>query len=130
MPDTYETAHGLNPADHATLAANGYPNLENYLNSLVASIVLATTKAATPSALLQVFPSPAQAGLALTVAHPLQAGPASQLTIYSFDGRRVATVAAAPGSPTTALDVRCLAAGNYLLVYEAAPGASACQPSL
>jgi hypothetical protein len=126
MPDTYETAHGLNPADptdRATLAANGYPNLENYLNSLVASTVLATTKAATPSALLQVFPNPAPAGLAIAVAHPLQAGLAGKLTIYSFDGRLVATVAAAPGSTTTALNVSSLSAGNYLLVYEAAPGA-------
>jgi hypothetical protein len=126
MPDSYETAHGLNPADpadRATLATNGYPNLENYLNGLVTSTVLATTKAATPSALLQVFPNPAQAGQALTVAHPLQAGLAGKFTIYSFDGRLLATVAAAPGSTTTALNLAHLAAGNYLLVYEAAPGA-------
>jgi hypothetical protein len=126
MPDAYETAHNLNPADpadRATLAANGYSNLENYLNSLVASTVLATTKAAAPSVLLQVFPNPARAGLALTVAHPLQTGPGGQLTIYSFDGRLVATVAAAAGSTATALDMSRLAAGNYLLLYEAAPGA-------
>jgi hypothetical protein len=125
MPDTYEAAHGLNPADpadRATLAANGYSNLENYLNSLVASTVLATTKAATPSALLQVFPNPAPSGLAIAVAHPLQAGLAGKLSIYSFEGRLVATVAAAPGSTTTALNVSGLSAGNYLLVYEAAPG--------
>lgn len=37
MPDSYETANGLNPADAADrngYAANGYTNLENYLNSL------------------------------------------------------------------------------------------------
>jgi hypothetical protein len=127
MPDAYETAHGLNPADpadRATLATNGYPNLENYLNSLVTNTVLATTKAATPSPLVQVFPNPAQTGRTLTVAHPLQVGPAGRLTIYSFDGRLVATVAAAPGSTTTALDVNQLATGNYLLVYEATPGAT------
>ncbi|GAB3638607.1 pectate lyase [Hymenobacter arcticus] len=126
MPDAYETTRGLSPtdpADRATLAANGYSNLENYLNSLVASTVLTTTKAVAQSALLQVFPNPAQAGLALTVAHPLQAGLAGKLTIYSFEGRLVATVAAAPGTTTTALNVSQLAAGNYLLVYEAAPGA-------
>jgi hypothetical protein len=34
MPDVYETAHGLNPntADGALVSANGYTNLENYLN--------------------------------------------------------------------------------------------------
>ncbi len=38
MPDAWETANGLNPndaTDGPKLAANGYTNLENYLNSLV-----------------------------------------------------------------------------------------------
>ncbi len=125
MPDAYETTQGLNPtdpADRAALAANGYSYLENYLNSLVVNTVLATAKAAAPAPLLQVFPNPTQVGLALTVAHPLQAGTAGRLSIYSFEGRLVAAVAAAPGSTATALDVQRLAAGNYLLVYEAAPG--------
>lgn len=37
MPNSWETARGLNPnnaADGAALTANGYTNLENYLNSL------------------------------------------------------------------------------------------------
>jgi hypothetical protein len=37
MPDSYETAHGLNPndaADRNGYASNGYTNLENYLNGL------------------------------------------------------------------------------------------------
>jgi hypothetical protein len=37
MPDTWEKAHGLNAnnrADGAAFAANGYTNLENYLNEL------------------------------------------------------------------------------------------------
>lgn len=37
MPDAYETANGLNPANAADrngYSANGYTNLENYLNSL------------------------------------------------------------------------------------------------
>lgn len=40
MPDTWETAHGLNPNDENDrniIAANGYTNLENYLNSIVTS---------------------------------------------------------------------------------------------
>lgn len=42
MPDEWEKANGLNPADPedgAATAANGYTNLENYLNGLVAHIV-------------------------------------------------------------------------------------------
>lgn len=38
MPDTWETANSLNPndpSDRGIFAANGYTNLENYLNSLV-----------------------------------------------------------------------------------------------
>ncbi|MFT4095071.1 MAG: polysaccharide lyase [Niabella sp.] len=38
IPDAYETAHKLNPKDAADapkIAANGYSNIENYLNSLV-----------------------------------------------------------------------------------------------
>ena len=37
IPDTWEKAHGLdpnNPADGAVIAANGYTNVENYLNEL------------------------------------------------------------------------------------------------
>ena len=41
MPDEWETANGLNPNDAndgATVCADGYTNLEHYLNSLVADI--------------------------------------------------------------------------------------------
>ena len=41
MPDTWETAHGLNPNDASdgnTMGTDGYTNLENYLNSLVEHI--------------------------------------------------------------------------------------------
>ncbi|RZK20569.1 MAG: T9SS type A sorting domain-containing protein [Hymenobacter sp.] len=126
MPDAYETANGLNPndpADRAALAANGYANLENYLNGLVARTLLGTQRAVSSSELLAVYPNPTQAGQVLTVQHPLQAGQAGAFTLYSFDGRRVATAAASPGSSSTALDISRLSAGNYLLLYEAAPGA-------
>jgi hypothetical protein len=45
MPDDYETAHGLNPAaaaDRNGYTANGYTNLENYLNTLTHHRNLAT----------------------------------------------------------------------------------------
>lgn len=44
MPDAWETANGLNPndaSDGAAVAENGYTNVENYLNSLVADITAA-----------------------------------------------------------------------------------------
>ena len=42
MPDAWEKAHGLNPNDSrdgATFAANGYTNVENYLNELAGDSV-------------------------------------------------------------------------------------------
>jgi hypothetical protein len=41
MPDTWETAHGLNPNDASdgnTVGSDGYTNLENYLNGIVTNI--------------------------------------------------------------------------------------------
>ena len=38
MPDVWETAHGLNPnnaTDGNTVQADGYTNLEHYLNKLI-----------------------------------------------------------------------------------------------
>jgi hypothetical protein len=39
MPDVWEKAHGLNPADagdgNRDMTGDGYTNLEKYLNSLV-----------------------------------------------------------------------------------------------
>lgn len=49
MPDEWETANGCNPAvdDAATLAPNGYANIENYANSLVAAITIAQLQGGT-----------------------------------------------------------------------------------
>lgn len=49
MPDEWETANGCNPAvdDAATLAPNGYANIENYANSLVAAITTAQLQGGT-----------------------------------------------------------------------------------
>ena len=44
MPDEWETSHGLNPNsidDGKAVADNGYTNIENYINSLVADITTA-----------------------------------------------------------------------------------------
>ena len=52
MPDNWETAHGLNASDAsdgAIIGADGYTNLENYLNSLVADITEAQYEGGTQS---------------------------------------------------------------------------------
>lgn len=50
MPDSWEDAHGLNKndaSDGATTGEDGYTNLENYLNSIVASITEAQNEGGT-----------------------------------------------------------------------------------
>ena len=52
IPDEWETAHGLNANDGndgAIIGADGYTNLENYLNSLVADITAAQYEGGTQS---------------------------------------------------------------------------------
>ena len=52
MPDQWETAHGLNPNDKSDgpkAGSDGYTNLENYLNSLVADITEAQYEGGTQS---------------------------------------------------------------------------------
>ena len=44
MPDAWEVSHGLDPnnaRDGAALAANGYSNIENYLNELAGDSIRA-----------------------------------------------------------------------------------------
>ncbi|MDB5269434.1 MAG: Por secretion system C-terminal sorting protein [Hymenobacter sp.] len=116
MTDAYETANGLNPnsaADRQTIAANGYTNLENYLNGLVA---VATGTRPTGAVLepLHLFPNPAAEQL--TVEHP-RSGAEARLTVYNFVGQRVATLTPVVGGVSTPVNLGNLAKGNYLLVY-------------
>ncbi len=65
MPDSWETANGLNPnnaADRGIFAANGYTNLENYLNGITTSPTPITTNIATATWPLLVDQSPTVKG--------------------------------------------------------------------
>ncbi len=67
MPDAWETANGLNPgdpADRGQFAANGYTNLENYLNSIVTG-----TQSSTPA----IFHAASLTAFAQTVGTPTEA---------------------------------------------------------
>jgi hypothetical protein len=51
MDDTWEVAHGLNPhdpSDGPKIAANGYSNLENFLNELAGDPVAGSTRRPAP----------------------------------------------------------------------------------
>ncbi|MBO2012019.1 T9SS type A sorting domain-containing protein [Hymenobacter negativus] len=116
MTDAYETANGLNPnnaADRQTIAANGYTNLENYLNGLV-TVVTGTKATAALTEPLHLFPNPASEQL--TVEHP-KATPAARITIYNFVGQRVAIFTPTTGVLNTPVNISSLAKGNYMLVY-------------
>ena len=116
MPDAYELANGLNPnnpADRQAIAPNGYTNLENYLNGLVATVT-ATKVAGATSEPLRVFPNPATEQL--MVEHP-RASAAARLMVYNFVGQRVASFAPTVGGVSTPVNLSALAKGNYLIVY-------------
>ena len=116
MTDAYETANGLNPnnaADRQAIAANGYTNLENYLNGIV-RVLTATRPTGALAEPLHVFPNPAAERV--TVEHP-RASAAARLAVYNFVGQRLATLTPGVGTTGTAVDLGKLAKGNYLLVY-------------
>lgn len=116
MTDAYELANGLNPnnaADRQTVAANGYTNLENYLNGFV-TVVTATRPTGAIVEPLQLFPNPAADQL--TVQHP-RSGADARLSVYNLVGQRVATFTPAAGGVSTPVSLGALARGSYLLVY-------------
>jgi len=113
MPDAWEVNNGLNPSDPADRnnpASTGYTMLETYLNSLVPNVVLGNRQQSAKLG-VQVYPNPTQKSL--TITHPAFKGAAS-ITLYTFEGRRVATMAAQPGT-STQLTLPNLAAGQYLV---------------
>jgi pectinesterase len=121
MPDAWELSMGLNPNDptnRATIAANGYPNLENYLNGLVAATILATAPAAGPTDLLQVYPNPVASG-ALTLTRPRSSSP-GQVAVYDLRGRQVLAASTPAGTADISLPVGGLGAGLYLVRYTSA----------
>jgi pectate lyase len=120
MPDAWEQQNGLNPtdpADRSRIGAGGYTVLENYLNGLVATVTGARPAKEKPG--LGAYPNPAREQLTLT--HP-RAGQPARVEVFTFDGRRVATVAVAPGAAETQLALGGLARGNYLVRYSGPAG--------
>jgi pectate lyase len=116
MTDAYETANGLNPsnaADRQAIAANGYTNLENYLNGLV-TVVTATKPTGAITQPLRLFPNPASEQL--TVEHP-RSSTEARLTVYNFVGQHVASITPVAGGQATRVNLASLAKGNYLMVY-------------
>ena len=116
MTDAYETANGLNPnnaADRQAVAANGYTNLENYLNGLVSAVTDSKPTGAIAEP-LRLFPNPAAGQF--TVEHP-RSGTGARLTLHNLLGQQVTTMQAVADDTTTPMSLGSLAQGSYLLVY-------------
>ncbi|WP_226177475.1 pectinesterase family protein [Hymenobacter lucidus] len=79
--------------------------------------ITGTHAAAALAAGLAVYPNPAQQVMTLT--HP-KAEANATVTVYSFDGRKVATFSTKPGTEQTPLKLESLAKGTYLLRYSSA----------
>ncbi|HNW60403.1 MAG TPA: FlgD immunoglobulin-like domain containing protein [bacterium] len=103
MPDYWESANGLNPADAADrnlTNAEGYTWLEVYLNGLAgATTAVAAAPAAAPAAfaLAQNYPNPFNSGTTVTFALPAD-GVAEGL-LFDITGRLVRRM---PGAPLDA----------------------------
>jgi pectin methylesterase-like acyl-CoA thioesterase len=81
------------------------------------ALTVSATLGAVAKNALVVYPNPAAEQL--TAQHP-RASQGATVTVFAFDGRKVGTFNARPGSTETRLSVGQLAPGNYLLLYSGA----------
>jgi len=99
MPDTWEAAHGLNPADAAdrnAITAEGYTQLEVYLDDLTdpaSAPVAQTLQVPTTFWLQQNFPNPfnQRTTISFSLPHPGLV----QAVLYNIEGNRVRQLTAA-----------------------------------
>lgn len=95
IPDHWETAHGLNPssaADGATVGAEGYTWLEQYVNSLVDPIMTSGLDGGTPVGYTVSTPVPTHTKVVLSQVS--YTGVASAASPWTFDGGYAITNAA------------------------------------
>jgi hypothetical protein len=121
MPDSWETANGLNPndaADRNNLSAQGYTMLEVYLNSLVPDL---STSVADQHLLIQEtvtlstnYPNPFNP--TTTIGYQLPAEDRVVLKVYDIFGREVKTLVDArqsSGTHRVQFDGRQCSSGTY-----------------
>ncbi len=116
MPDTYETAIGLNPTDATdrnNLGAGGYTQLEIYLNSLTSPCALRVATVETVPALFSIHPNPVHEQL--TVDHADSKDEAI-ISIYDVMGQKVGTKVASK-SGQTQIDMSHCENGIYFIEW-------------
>ncbi len=121
MPDSWETAHGLNPndaSDRNTQDSSGYTMLEEYLNSLVPDLSTQVDERGglLPSqfVLYPAYPNPFNPETSLR--YDLPGSGWVRLAVYNIEGRQVVLLVDArqgAGSHTATFDGHQLASGIY-----------------
>lgn len=119
MPDAWEVSKGLNPvsaADGNSTSANGYTNLETYLNSITADTgvdapVTAISKEVLAEKVFQVAPNPGTT--LVTIGY--NKGDLPLVIFYDITGRKVATHTMDAFSDHTTIDVSSLESGMYIV---------------
>jgi hypothetical protein len=117
MPDVWESQHGLNPAnanDGNTVGADGYTNLEVYLNSIVADTGLASPVTAIADHDNSIYVAPNPVGDMLTIHHPVRMNEIT-FTLYDMRGSAVYQFSTDAFSDKTVKDISGIARGVYVL---------------
>jgi hypothetical protein len=114
MTDTYETAKGLNPnnaADRNTIAANGYTNLEIYLNSITSPCAPRVGTVESIPSLFSINPNPAHDQL--TIVYPHFDGTLT-VSVFDIQGKKLWAQTAQNNTPIL-INIRSLTNGVYFV---------------
>ena len=120
MPDSWETANGLNPddpEDRNGIGEGGYTNLEIYLNSRTDITDVESTKETAPNefVLAQNYPNPFNPST--TIKYKLKTKSEVKLYIYNVIGREIKTLVnqqQTAGEHSVTFDASNLASGIYI----------------
>ena len=117
MPDTYEVSKGLNPnnaADRNNIGANGYTQLEIYLNTITSPCATRTATVETdPSVIFSIHPNPATDQLTITHSDVTKE---AIITVYDINGKKL-MLKTTVGKAQTTLDVSPLVIGLYFIEW-------------
>ncbi|PHN02442.1 T9SS type A sorting domain-containing protein [Flavilitoribacter nigricans] len=108
IPDEWEIARGLDPMDYndgRTITANGYSNLENYLNNTDHTVA---TYELDPELPFKVYPNPTAGQLTIECAERLQ-----RVDVFNLSGQLMQSVRNEAGIHS--VNVEGLPAGMYVL---------------
>lgn len=114
MPDSYETSKGLNPtnaADRNNVAANGYTELEIYLNSITSPCAPRTATVEIDPSVFSINPNPAKDQL--TVIHTDLKNKAV-ISIFDVNGKKLLSKTSSENGQTS-IDVNHLSKGIYFI---------------